>query len=260
VKTFDMTTTTNENRAALHALDVTISELAELRKLLSDPKIFMLAKQVFHAHSIRPSARTHPESPGATPHTGRVRAVFECVEQFGDELYSKHDIAERLRQAGYSIGNPKNQLKFAINSLVAEGRIKLVQPHVGPRPSLYQNIACARTTTAAMPMADKNQDVPSTAIGAATTLAKQLPLHDKMLHAALHCIEGLDQPFRAEDVVSGMKTAGYTFVGDPNLSIQSPLTKLLNRGIIEIYEEPSGEKPTTYMRSTNMWKSGGQRF
>src|SRR5207249_3809817 len=115
------------------------------------------------------------------------------------------------------------------------------------RPGLYQNIECARTTAEAIPMAEKNQDVQSTASGAAPTLAKQLPPHDKMLHAALRCIEGLDQPFRAEDVISGMKTAGYTFVGDPNLSIQSPLTKLLNRGIIEVYEEPSGEKPT-YMR------------
>src|SRR6266478_476358 len=125
----------SETRAVLHGLDLTISKLAKLRELLCDPAIFMFAKNAFHAHSKRPSAIARAGSPECTPHTGRVSAVYECVNQFGDELFSKRDIAVRLREADYIIEKPKDQLKFAINSLLAEGLIRLVQPCVGPRPS-----------------------------------------------------------------------------------------------------------------------------
>jgi hypothetical protein len=81
------------------------------------------------------------------------------------------------------------------------------------------------------------------------TLATAAPRpRNEIERLAFECINRFDQPFGQHELIRDMTAAGYTFVGNADLSIQGCLRRFVKGEILEIVKESDGLRPTVYKR------------
>jgi len=250
----------SETQAVVQALNDKIAQLKQMRDLLADPEILALTKQLVQNHTTRAAGGLHSRAARSTTYRGRVHSAYEAIQRFSSELFTKHDVAESLRQAGHECENPKNQLRHAMERFVADGVIAQIQPRIGPRPAMYQRTEYAQRASEVKSLGKGEEPTGNGTSVSATAIEKELRLRDPTLRIAFLCIESLDEPFCSQELIRKMRAAGHTFVGDPNVSIRSVLQKLLNRGILEVVEDGAGQRPTTYKRMESISEWVDRRF
>ena len=238
-------TKANEAQDIVHAFDDEIVKLAQMRELLTDAGILALTKQLFENHMTRATVRTHSRVAGTRAYGGLVRAVFESVDDIGDEPFTKWDLAERLPQKGYEIKEPTNRLFYPIQRLVADGIIKLIEQGGGNRPNAYQRVKANRAAEAGASIehSERNEIGPSD-----SAVSRQLRLRNGMERIAVECIVRLTQPFVPQELITEMRAAGFAFVGNADRSIQPVLRRLVKEEILEIVQESDGLRPKVYRR------------
>jgi hypothetical protein len=69
-----------------------------------------------------------------------------------------------------------------------------------------------------------------------------------MTQTAYQCVLKMNQPFTGRELIEKMREAGYTFFGHPEVSIHTPLKKLIKENVLEIVEQGAGRHATVYQR------------
>lgn len=69
-----------------------------------------------------------------------------------------------------------------------------------------------------------------------------------MTQSAYKCVLNMNQPFTGRELIEKMREAGYTFFDHPEVSIHTPLKKLIKENVLEIVEEGVGRHATVYQR------------
>jgi hypothetical protein len=228
-----------ETQAVVQALDEKIANLTQMRTILADPGMLAIIKEIVGNPSS--SIRAETQSPNmSTRQRGIVDAAFECVEEIGDE-FTKWDLAEKLRQRGYQIRNPKNGMYYPIQCLLIDGRIEQVKQGGGNRPNTYRRI---NSTESGRSMQRKHSEETAIEGSIAVVPAKLRPR--KMERIAVQCIAEFDQPFEPHQLINAMRAVGFIFVANADVSIQSCLRRLVTEGVIEIVQEGDGRRPASY--------------
>jgi hypothetical protein len=73
-----------------------------------------------------------------------------------------------------------------------------------------------------------------------------------MTQTAYECVLNMNEPFTARELIEKMREAGYKFFGHPEVSVHTPLKKLLETKVIEIIEEGAGRHATVYQKPRKM--------
>jgi hypothetical protein len=233
-----------EAQAVDQALKKTIANLTQMRPILADPGMLALIKEIVGnpASSIR--AETHSPNVSTRPYGGTVRAAFEMVGDMGDEPFTKRELAERLRENGYEIKNPRTALVYATKRLLADGMIERIKQGGGRRGDAYQRVQASRAKYPSRSIDGKHGEEKE--IGTSATAVPRP--RNELARVAFECINRFDQPFGQHELIRDMRAAGYTFVGNADLSIQGYLRKLVKGELLEIVEESDGLRPTVYRR------------
>jgi hypothetical protein len=237
-----------ETQAIANALDEKIAKLTQMRELLADPAIVVLVKEIFQK-TTTPTVRTL--SGAAAPHLRRPlsRTAYEAVQSM-DGPFTKVDVAERMKQmAGYVCENPKDRLHSVMKTFVDEGIVNLIEQGGARRPNKYEKCGAIRSIgNTELSGNDDQQEEQNNVAASELVVPRGLRLRGAMLATAFQCVHSFDQPFAPHDLIRKMRAAGYTFVGNCDLSIQNVLRKLVKEGILEIAQEGAGERPTMYQR------------
>jgi hypothetical protein len=69
-----------------------------------------------------------------------------------------------------------------------------------------------------------------------------------MTQTAYECVLNMNEPFASRGLIEKMREAGYEFCSHPEVSIHTPLKKLLETKVIEIIEEGAGRHATVYQK------------
>jgi len=69
-----------------------------------------------------------------------------------------------------------------------------------------------------------------------------------MTQTAYECVLNMNEPFTSRGLIEKMREAGYEFCSHPEVSIHTPLRKLLETKVIEIIEEGAGRHATVYQK------------
>jgi len=72
-----------------------------------------------------------------------------------------------------------------------------------------------------------------------------------MTQTAYECVLKMNEPFTGRELIEKMRETGYTFFGYPEVSIHTPLKKLIKEKVLEIVEQGVGRHATVYQRRRN---------
>lgn len=230
-----------ETQAVVQALNEKIAQLTLVRDVLSDAGMLALIKETIQIPAGSVRTRTHCASESDRPHGGIVRAAFESVEEIGDEPFTKWDLAEKLRQSGYQIRNPKNAMFYPIQCLLVDGKIERVKQGGGNRPNTYR-----RTNQTESGRSMRRKHAEETDIERFTAMVPVKLSARRMERIAVQCIAGFDQSFEPHQLINAMEAAGFIFVANADVSIQPCLRRLVRAGVLEMVQESDGRRPASY--------------
>lgn len=230
-----------ETEAVVRSVDEKIANLKQMRPILADPGMLALIKEIVRTPAASVSARTHCASESDKSHGGIVRAAFEAIEEIGDEPFTKWDLAEKLRQRGYQIRNPKNAMFYPIQCLLVDGRIERVKQGGGNRPNTYR-----RTNQTEPGRSMHRKHAEETDIERSIAMMPVKLRARTMERIAVQCIAGFDQSFEPHQLINAMEDAGVIFVANADVSIQPCLRRLVREGVLEMVQESDGRRPASY--------------
>lgn len=210
-----------------------ISKLEQLRDLLSDPELVEIARRLLHSPDSSDDAYSSPQK-APKGRGGRVwRAACDAVASIGNETFTKRELAERMRAMGFDIDYSRTSLYSVVKKLIQERLIELVEQGGGSRPSIYRKIdhSPAQQSSGEPEGFEETRDEPPEGkTPNASTAAERWMRVVPMARMAVQCANEFDRPFEDYELIQKMVAGGYEFAGDPALSIQPVLKKLVRTG------------------------------
>lgn len=227
-----------EAQTILSELDEKIAKLKHLRGLLSDTTVWAL---VSHAWLIN-AAPVERRRRATGQYGGIVKAAYRCVQAMDGQLFTKAELAERVRTAGHKIRNHRHAMYYPVQRLIKDEVIELVERGGGKRENTYRRVQASH----AAPSKDTAQG------GIASLMRMKIPrgntFRSGLMKTAFECVRQFSEPFASWQLIRAMERAGHEFILSAESSIQPVLRKLVREGFLLIVREQSDEEPTLYER------------
>lgn len=238
----DLQTPANtDSQAVLSELDEQIAKLKRLRELLADSTVWALVRHTWPVHTAPVARRRRADG---RQYGGIVQAAYECVLKMNGELFTKSELAERVRATGYEIREHRHAMYYAVQKFLRDGVIELIERGGGKRPNKYQRVVTTHAEPNTCAEQLKDSAPPLTPIN----LPKGSAYRSKLMKTSFDRIQQFAQPFTPRHLIRAVESAGYHFILSPESSIESVLRKLVKDGFLIVVREQSGDEPALYER------------